>query len=96
MPAINAINIVNELYRLLTSGGTMNGFDVSFPESKLERQIMVNQNTWGYSWQEPDGPEPYLEEYKFGILLTDTLEAVGLTNVENIESYLNYVNIKYE
>ena len=54
----------------------MNGFEVSFPESKLERQIMVEQNTWGYSWQEPDGPqgpEPYLEEYEFGTLLTDTL-----------------------
>ena len=48
---------------------------------------MVEQNTWGYSWQEPDGPqgpEPYLEEYEFGTLLTDTLEAVGFRNVENI------------
>ena len=87
MPADNAVNIVKEIYRLLTPGGTMNGFEVPFPDSHLERQIMVDQNTWGYSWQEPDGPqgpEPYLEEYEFGTLLTETLAAVGFQNIENI------------
>ena len=30
MPAVNAINIINEMYRLLKPGGSMTGFEVPF------------------------------------------------------------------
>ena len=35
----------------------MNGFEVPFPDSELERQIMVEANTWGYDWHDSDGPQ---------------------------------------
>merc|ERR1712142_980499 len=58
------------------------------PDSVIEREIMVNSNTWGYSWQDsdgPQGPEPYIEEYEFGTLLTESLVAAGFSDVEQIE-----------
>jgi len=88
MPAVNAINIIKEMHRLLKPGGSMTGFEVPFPDSVIEREIMVNSNTWGYSWQDsdgPQGPEPYLEEYEFGTLLTESLVAAGFSDVEQIE-----------
>ena len=33
----------------------------------------------------PQGPEPYIEEYEFGTMLTDSLKAAGFRNVEQIE-----------
>ena len=33
----------------------------------------------------PQGPEPYIEEYEFGTMLTDSLIAAGFRNVEQIE-----------
>merc|ERR1719219_2462867 len=88
MPAVNAINIINEIYRLLKPGGSMTGFEVPFPDSLIERNLMVNSNTWGYSWQDsdgPQGPEPYIEEYEFGTLLTESLVGAGFTDVQQIE-----------
>jgi len=88
MPAANAIKIINEMHRLLKPGGSMTGFEVPFPDSVIEREIMVNSNTWGYSWQDsdgPQGPEPYIEEYEFGTLLTESLVAAGFSDVEQIE-----------
>merc|ERR1711892_1597641 len=37
MPADNAMLIINEMYRLLVSGGLMNGFEVPFVEPVAER-----------------------------------------------------------
>lgn len=88
MPAVNAINIINEMHRLLKPGGSMTGFEVPFPDSVLERELMVNSNTWGYSWEDsdgPQGPEPYIQEYEFGTLLTESLVAAGFSDVEQIE-----------
>lgn len=33
----------------------------------------------------PQGPEPYLSEYEFGTLLTESLELAGFRAVEQIE-----------
>merc|ERR1719219_658738 len=88
MPATSAMNIITEMHRLLKPGGVMNGFEVPFPDTDWERQSMVDSNTWGYDWQDsdgPQGPEPYIEEYEFGTMLTDSLIAAGFRNVEQIE-----------
>merc|ERR1712241_234889 len=88
MPATSAMAMVTEMYRLLRPGGVMNGFEVPFPESDWERQYMVDSNTWGYDWQDsdgPQGPEPYIAEYEFGTLLTESLVAAGFKNVEQID-----------
>ena len=84
MPADNAIRVINEMYRLLVPGGIMNGFEVPFVEPTAERWIYVEFNTWGHKWQDDgaQGPEPYMEEYEFGTMLTDTLASVGFTSVE--------------
>jgi len=84
MPADNAIRVINEMYRLLVSGGIMNGFEVPFVKPVAERWTYVEFNTWGHHWQDAgaQGPEPYMEEYEFGTMLTDTLESVGFSNVE--------------
>ena len=87
MPAVNAINIIKEIHRLLKPGGSMTGFEVPFPDSLIERELMVSSNTWGYSWQDsdgPQGPEPYTGEYEFGTLLTESLVAAGFTDVDQI------------
>ena len=62
----------------------MNGFEVPFVEPTAERWIYVEFNTWGHKWQDDgaQGPEPYMEEYEFGTMLTDTLASVGFTSVE--------------
>jgi len=88
MPATSAMNIITEMHRLLKPGGVLNGFEVPFPDTHWERQGMVDSNTWGYDWQDsngPQGPEPYIEEYEFGTMLTDSLIAAGFRNVEQIE-----------
>jgi len=84
MPADNAIRVINEMYRLLVPGGIMNGFEVPFVEPTAERWIYVEFNTWGHKWQDDgaQGPEPYMEEYEFGTMLTDTLASVGFSSVE--------------
>ena len=33
----------------------------------------------------PQGPEPYIAEYEFGTLLTESLVAAGFKNVEQID-----------
>jgi len=88
MPADNALRIVSEMHRLLRPGGTMNGFEVPFVENVAERWTYTEFNTWGHHWQDegPKGPEPYIEEYEFGTMLTQALANVGFNNVE----YLDY------
>merc|ERR1711910_134718 len=87
MPAPNALSIVNEMYRLLKKGGTMNGFEVPFVENVAERWAYVEFNTWNHHWEEagPQGPEPYMEEYEFGVMLTDALASAGFSKVEYID-----------
>merc|ERR1712121_389414 len=83
MPADNAMRLINEMYRLLSSGGLMNGFEVPFEEDIAMRWTMTLFNTWGNNWEDdgPQGPEPYMEEYEFGKKLTETLMNVGFKNV---------------
>jgi len=87
MPADNAIRVVNEMYRLLKVGGTMNGFEVPFVDNLAARETYVLFNTWGHSWQEEggQGPEPYMEEYEFGVQLTNALATAGFNSVEFID-----------
>jgi len=87
MPADNAMRIINEMFRLLAPGGLMNGFEVPFVEPIAERWTYVEFNTWGHHWQDagPQGPEPYIEEYEFGTMLTDSLANVGFSSVEYID-----------
>ena len=56
MPAENCLRVISEMYRLLKPGGTMNGFEVPYPDSELERIIMTEWNTWGHKWDE-EGPK---------------------------------------
>ena len=97
MPAVNALKVISEMYRLLAPGGSMNGFEVPFFENAIEREIGVLFNTWGYSWEDsdgPQGPEPYMQEYEFGTLILDSLAQVGFQNVEQIEfTYFDSVYI---
>jgi len=83
MPADNAMRLINEMYRLLSPGGIMNGFEVPFEENIAMRWTAVLFNTWGHNWQDdgPQGPEPYMEEYEFGTMLTESLSNVGFKNV---------------
>jgi len=87
MPADNAMRIINEMFRLLAPGGLMNGFEVPFVEPIAERWTYVEFNTWGHHWQDagPQGPEPYIEEYEFGTMLTESLANVGFSSVEYID-----------
>ena len=87
MPADNAIRVVDEMYRLLKAGGTMNGFEVPFVDNLAARETYVLFNTWGHSWQEQGalGPEPYMEEYEFGVQLTNALATAGFNKVEFID-----------
>merc|ERR1712004_571319 len=41
----------------------------------------------GHSWQEQgaQGPEPYMEEYEFGVQLTNALATAGFNDVEFID-----------
>merc|ERR1719323_485193 len=97
MPAANALKVISEMYRLLAPGGSMNGFEVPFFENAIEREIGVLFNTWGYSWEDsdgPQGPEPYMQEYEFGTLILDSLAQVGFQDVEQIEfTYFDSVYI---
>merc|ERR1712147_88494 len=87
MPADNAIRVVDEMYRLLKAGGTMNGFEVPFVDNLAARETYVLFNTWGHSWQEQgaQGPEPYMEEYEFGVQLTNALATAGFNEVKFID-----------
>jgi len=88
MPAENALRVINEMYRLLKPGGMMNGFEVPYPDTQLERDMITESNTWGYDWQDsdgPQGPEPYTGEYMDGTKLTESMVEIGFSNVEQIE-----------
>jgi len=87
MPADNCVRVLREIYRLLTPGGTMNGFEVPYWENELERLAFVEVNTWGEDWQVEgaQGPEPYIGEYEIGAPLPQTLVDEGFLNVEVIE-----------
>merc|ERR1719516_443464 len=87
MPADNCVRVLREIYRLLTPGGTMNGFEVPYWENELERLAFVEVNTWGEDWQVQgaQGPEPYIGEYEIGAPLPQTLVDEGFLNVEVIE-----------
>merc|ERR1712106_716116 len=87
MPADDAMLIINEMYRLLVPGGIMNGFEVPFVEPLAEKWAYVLGNTWGHHWEDAGlhGPEPYMEEYQFGTMLTESLAAVGFSSVEYID-----------
>jgi len=87
MPADNAMRVISEMYRLLAPGGTMNGFEVPFVRNVAERWTYVEFNTWNHNWETagPQGPEPYMEEYEFGTMLTDSLANVGFNKVEYID-----------
>merc|ERR1711953_812226 len=84
MPALNALNIINEIHRLLRPGGTMNGFEIPFIENEINRQIYSLFNTWGHNWEDggAQGPEPYMHEYLFGTLLIDTLQSLGFSDID--------------
>merc|ERR1711978_824364 len=41
MPSDNAMRVIREMHRLLRPGGTMNGFEVPYFDSALEREIAV-------------------------------------------------------
>ena len=56
MPEENAMRVLNEMYRLLRPGGTMNGFEVPYPDTELGRIIMTEFNTWGHKGEE-EGPK---------------------------------------
>ena len=94
MPASNALNIVSEMYRLLQPGGRMNGFEVPFVENEAERWAYTVGNTWGHAWEAEGahGPEPYMEEYQFGTMLTEALSAVGFQEIEVID-YSYFENV---
>ena len=88
MPADNAMRVISEMHRLLRPGGTMNGFEVPYFDSALEREIAVVFNTWGHDWQEaggPQGPEPYTGEYMDGTRLPESLAASGFTDIEQVD-----------
>ena len=66
----------------------MNGFEVPEEGTEIEKQIAVLFNTWGHDWQDsdgPQGPEPYIGEYEYGTMLTETLASVGFSSVEQID-----------
>ena len=56
MPEENGLRVLNEIYRLLKPGGTMNGFEVPYPDTELGRIVMTEFNTWGHKWDE-EGPK---------------------------------------
>lgn len=87
MPADNAKLVVDEMYRLLKSGGAMNGFEVPYVENIVERFFYIEFNTWGHHWDDngEKGPEPYTEEYELGAQLSLYLEEVGFKDVQQIE-----------
>lgn len=87
MPADNCLRIISEMYRLLTPGGTMNGFEVPYVEDLALRLAYVEFNTWGHAWDDEGekGPEPYMMEYEFGAELSVSLENAGFQNIEQIE-----------
>merc|ERR1712198_397691 len=94
MPAENSLRIVSEMYRLLKSGGVMNGFEVPDIDNTLWKNTFVELNTWGYEWDVPGphGPEPYIGEYEFGAELTKSLEAAGFKDINQIKySYFESV-----
>ena len=65
----------------------MNGFEVPFVDNLAARETYVLFNTWGHSWQDEgaQGPEPYMQEYEFGVQLTNALATAGFNDVEFID-----------
>ena len=94
MPAENCLRIIKEMFRLLKSGGIMNGFDVPYKEDYLSALIYAEFNTWGHKWDAPGekGPEPYVEEYEFGSQLTKSFEDVGFIDISQ-EEYTYFESI---
>jgi len=87
MPADNCNRVVDEIYRLLNSGGVMNGFEVPYVEDPVQRFFYIESNTWGHHWDDEGekGPEPYIEEYELGAELSNYLTEVGFVDVQQIE-----------
>ena len=61
------MRVLNEVYRLLKPGGTMNGFEVPYPDTELGRIVMTEFNTWGHEW-DVEGPKVNIN-IKEGLLL---------------------------
>jgi SAM-dependent methyltransferase len=89
MPADNCKLVVDEMYRLLKSGGVMNGFEVPYVENAVERFFYIESNTWGHHWDDEGekGPEPYIEEYELGAELSLYLESIGFVDVQQIDVF---------
>eukprot|EP00095_Tigriopus_kingsejongensis_P004512 maker-scaffold427_size174323-snap-gene-0.44 protein:Tk04512 transcript:maker-scaffold427_size174323-snap-gene-0.44-mRNA-1 annotation:"hypothetical protein BRAFLDRAFT_126511" len=86
MPGPNAQMIMDEMFRLLSPGGTLNGFEVPYFANPTMAEIYALINTWGFQWDEdgPHGPEPYIHEYEFNTQLPVYLNELGFLDVEII------------
>jgi len=101
MPAVSALNIISEMYRLLRPGGTMNGFEVPYSDYGWGNDVAVIFNTWGHDWQDgsssPQGPEPYCGEYINGVALPESLAAAGFRGINQIEyTFFDSVFLAYK
>ncbi|CAL4089708.1 unnamed protein product [Meganyctiphanes norvegica] len=88
MPADNAMRILSEIYRLLATDGTMNGFEVPLKENPEHRRLFSDWSTFNCDdWNSdgPKGPEPYMYEFEFGTNLTQSLVDIGLKDVNVID-----------
>jgi ubiquinone/menaquinone biosynthesis C-methylase UbiE len=95
MPAVNAMMVLQESYRLLVPGGVLTGFEVPFLENPLQRAMAVASQTWGYKWDSdgPKGPEPFCEEYQNKFVIPDRLAEVGF--IDNTEVILTRFDAVY-
>ena len=50
MPAVNAKLIVDEMFRILKPGGTLNGFEVPYKTNSIVRDYFVSSNNWDADW----------------------------------------------
>jgi ubiquinone/menaquinone biosynthesis C-methylase UbiE len=87
MPAVNAKRIVNEMFRVLKPGGQLNGFDVPYKTNSLVRDYFVSTNTWDEDWnvQGNQGPEPYIGEYEYDVMLPKYMSEIGFENVNEVQ-----------
>lgn len=95
MPVENALTILKEIYRLLRTEGTVNGFDVPFKANLEHRRMFTDWSTFGNNdWENdgPKGPEPYMFEYEFGTNLTQSLIDMGFKDV-NVVNYAYFDSI---
>lgn len=86
MPGENAKRVVDEMVRILSPGGTLNGFEVPYFEDPAMATFYSLVNTWGFNWDADGdhGPEPYTHEYEFNARLPEYLNEIGLSEVEVI------------